>query len=179
MDDVSVKQGKHKARHGGTTMRAVLSRYTGWIGAYPSPHRSAPSIANTLQHPIGRREQCDLPCFDNAEGYIAAARHLQVRYDTRCVNRPQSNGVAERSVRTLLRGRRIMLICIWAATRLLVRGTQILCLQAGHKDRNKKYIQHGLPTSSWQEVRWSTHTFRSTCRTFVHFVTGTHGPMQI
>ena len=58
--------------------------------------------------------------FDNAEEYVAAANQLNIRYDTRTANRPASNGVAERCVRTVLEGTRSVLLasglqhCYWA-----------------------------------------------------------------
>ena len=101
-------------------MCVLLDRYSGWIGAYPSPARSTPAIVNTLNDFIGRKDYCDLLYFDCAPEYVAAARQLQIRHDTRDANRPASNGVAERAVRTVLEGTRSVLFasglqhCYWA-----------------------------------------------------------------
>ena len=119
LDNVSVNK-EHRSRHNDSTMCVLLDRYTGWIGAYPAPARSTPMIVNTLQDFVGRKEFCSLLYFDGAPEYIAAARQLQIRYDTRDANRPASNGVAERVVRTQLEGTRSVLFasglqhCYWA-----------------------------------------------------------------
>ena len=58
--------------------------------------------------------------FDNAREYLDAANQLGIIYGTRDANRPQSNGVAERAVRSILEGTRSVLFqsglphCYWA-----------------------------------------------------------------
>ena len=105
LDNVSVNK-EHRSRHNDSTMCVLLDRYTGWIGACPAPTRSTPVIVNTLQDFIGQKDICSLLYFGGAPEYIAAARQLQIRHDTRYANLPASNGVAERAVRIQLEGTR-------------------------------------------------------------------------
>ena len=65
LDNVSVSD-EHRSRHNDKTMCVLLDRYSGWIGAYPSPARSTPAIVNTLNDFIGRKDYCDLLYFDGA-----------------------------------------------------------------------------------------------------------------
>lgn len=90
-------------------MCILLGRWWGWLGACPTPTKDAHAIVNTLQHFVGRQGTCDFLCFDNAKGYIAAARKLNIKFETRTANRRQSNGVAETDVRTVLAGTRSVL----------------------------------------------------------------------
>ena len=75
---------------------------------------------HTLRHFAGRRQEIDYLYFDNAREYLDAANQLGIIYGTRDANRPQSNGVAERAVRSILEGTRSVLFqsglphCYWA-----------------------------------------------------------------
>ena len=109
LDNVNILNPKKASRHGDKTVCVMIDRYAGWMAAIPSPNRTTEAIVHSLQQMIGRKNHCELLYFDNANEYIAAARFLQIKFNTRTANRPQSNGVAERAVRRVLEGARTLL----------------------------------------------------------------------
>jgi hypothetical protein len=120
MDNANILNPKQASRHKDKTLCVMLDRWAGWYGAYPAPDRTTETIVQNVQHFAGRRQKVDYMYFDNAREYIDAATQMGISYGTRDANRPQSNGVAERAVRTILEGTRSILFqsglqhCYWA-----------------------------------------------------------------
>ena len=149
MDNANILKPKQASRHGGKIVCIILDRYTGWLGAYPSPDRTTSSIVASLQHFIGRKETCNLLYFDNADEYLAAAKQMQITYDTRDANRPASNGVAERAVRSLLEGARSVLFesglqhCYWAEAADYFSFTKNITVPVRDTKKTPYELRHG------------------------------------
>ena len=79
LDNVNILNPKRASRHDHRTMCALMDRFTGWMEAIASPDRTQGAIIAALQQRTGRKDNCDMLYFDNANEYIAAAKFLQIR----------------------------------------------------------------------------------------------------
>jgi len=86
------------------TAVAMYDRATGWYGCYPKASKSAEHTLEAFRHWQGPSEKILSFYADNAPELRQAAREMRWRMPTSTPGVPQTNGLAERSVRTLKEG---------------------------------------------------------------------------
>ncbi len=84
-----------------TVAVVLLDRGTRWIDVYPKGSKSTEHTVEAFQHFAGARDKVTGFYNDNAPELKAAARQCAWRISTATTGQPQTNGVAERSVRTV------------------------------------------------------------------------------
>ena len=87
-----------------TVVVVLLDRGTGWIDVYPKSSKSTEHTVEAFQHFAGAQNKVTSFYCDNAPELKAAARQCAWRISTATTGQPQTNGVAERSVRTVKEG---------------------------------------------------------------------------
>ena len=87
----------------------ILDRGTGWIECHPVPDKTSASAQVALARFAGPRVKVETFYSDNSEELRAAASALGWSHTTSVPGQPQTNGVAERAVRTVLEGTRATL----------------------------------------------------------------------
>ena len=87
-----------------TVAAVFLDRATKWIAVYPNSSKSAKHTTEAMRHFVGSKDKISNFYCDNAPELITAARACQRRLSTATTGMPQTNGVAERSVRTVKEG---------------------------------------------------------------------------
>ena len=87
-----------------TVAVVFLDRATKWIAVYPKSSTSAKHTIEAVKHFAGPEDKIASFYCDNAPELISGARACQWRFSTAATGMPQSNGVAERSVRTVKEG---------------------------------------------------------------------------
>ena len=81
-----------------------MDRATKWIAVYPISSKSAKHTIEAMRHFAGSKDKVSSFYCDNAPELVTAARSCQWRLSTATTGMPQTNGVAERSVRTVKEG---------------------------------------------------------------------------
>ena len=81
-----------------------MDRATKWIAVYPKSSKSAKHTIEAMKHFAGSKDRVSSFYCDKAPELITAARACQWRLSTATTGMPQTNGVAERSVRTVKEG---------------------------------------------------------------------------
>ena len=87
-----------------TVAVVLLDRGTGWLDVYPKASKSTEHTIEAFQHFAGANDKVTNFYCDNAPELKAAARTCSWRISTATPGQPQTNGVAERSVRTVKEG---------------------------------------------------------------------------
>ncbi len=87
-----------------TVAVVLLDRGTGWIDVYPKGYKSTEHTVEAFQHIAGAKDKATRFYCDDAPELKAAARECAWRISTATTGQPQTNGVAERSVRTVREG---------------------------------------------------------------------------
>ena len=82
---------------------------TGWIECCPTATKSADDARRALQDFVGHDEKVGAACSDNADEIAIAIKDLGWRHHAATPGRPQTNGRAERTVRSVLEGTRTLL----------------------------------------------------------------------
>ena len=93
------------ARHGDTTALVVRDKATGWVGAYPSKRKSAEEVQEAVNTFKGS-ETIKRWCSDGAPELHAVCRNLGIRHDVSDPHRHETNGLIERTNRTIIEGAR-------------------------------------------------------------------------
>ena len=102
---ISDRKGK-----GGETVAIVIKDvWSGWSECTPLKARTEGNTFAAMRDFVGIREKVRMFHSDDARELKAAARRLGWRHRTATPYRPQSNGIAERSNRTVLEGTRCAL----------------------------------------------------------------------
>ena len=96
------------ARHGDTTALVIRDKGTGWIGAYPSKRKSAEDIQTAVNSFKGS-ETVKRWYSDGAPELHSVCRTLGIRHDTSNPHRSETNGLIERTNRTVIEGARCLL----------------------------------------------------------------------
>jgi hypothetical protein len=96
------------ARHGDTTALVVRDRGTGWIASYPSKRKSAEDIKGAVNDFIGSDIVTRLYSVGAPE-LPAVCRVLGIRLVISDPHRSETNGVVERTNRTVIEGARCCL----------------------------------------------------------------------
>ena len=96
------------AKHGDTTSLVTRDKATGWVAAYPSKRKSTEDIMEAVNNfkgsqPIKRWHP------DGAPKLHAVCRKLGIRHDTSDPHRSETNGLIERTNRTIIEGARCLL----------------------------------------------------------------------
>ena len=87
----------------------MADSYTKWIEGFPKGTKSSEDTIAACQTFVGADDVVKLFYTDGAQELEAAALRLGWRHDTSPPYRPQANGVAERAVRTVVEGTRVLL----------------------------------------------------------------------
>ena len=89
-----------------TVCLVLLDRGTGWIDVYPTGSKSTERTAEAeaSQHFAVAKDRVTSFYCDHAPEWKAAARQCAWRISTATTGQPQTDGVAERSVRTVKEG---------------------------------------------------------------------------
>jgi len=88
----------------------VLDRGTDWVQCYPLPNKSRDEAIKAFTHFEGGKRCAQLFYSDNAPELCAAADTMGWPHERATPGRPATNGVAERTVRSVLNGTRASLL---------------------------------------------------------------------
>ena len=109
MDHVSSDGELGQSTSGNTTALIVRDVATGWLDAYPAGSKLAEEVVASLQHFVSHAEKVGYIASDGAPEYKDACRTLGYRHKTSTPGRPQTTGVAKRSVQDAVQGARALL----------------------------------------------------------------------
>ncbi len=82
----------------------MLDRAIQWIAVYPLAPETAKHTIETLRHLAGSTDKIASFYSDNGPELAAAARACKWRFATSTTGQPQTNGVADTSVRAVKEG---------------------------------------------------------------------------
>jgi hypothetical protein len=102
------KNSNSPAKHGDTTALVVRDRGTGWTQAYPAKTKSSDEIKAAVQDFKGSAK-VELWYSDGAPELHIACRDEGIRHDKADPHRSETNGVIERTNRTVIEGARSLL----------------------------------------------------------------------
>ena len=94
---------------GNVTALIVRDVFTGWLDGYPAGSKCTEEVIHALQHFVSPTEKAGMVATDDALEYESACKQLGYRHRTSTPGRPQTNGIAERSVREALEGARTVM----------------------------------------------------------------------
>ena len=106
----------------------MLDVATGWLGCYPTASKSGEDATRALQDFVGSGDKVGSFYSDNAEELVKAAENMGWRHHTSTPGRPQTNGRAERTVRTVLEGTRTLLEQSKMPSKWWSRAARTFCL---------------------------------------------------
>ena len=121
----------------------IVDRATGWMGCYPTATKSAEEAKKALQDFVGNTDSVGCLYTDNAEELNIAADELGWRHHTSTPGRPQTNGRAERSVRTVLEGTRTLLEQSKMPLKWWSRAARTFCLYY-NSSQNHQYRKNSM-----------------------------------
>ena len=105
-----VDAGKHGlSGYGENNAIVIADSYTKTIYGYPRTSHATSSVVSALQEFVSSGDKVGLFYTDGAGELEKAALKMEWRHDASPPYRPQSNGVAERAVRTVVEGTRALL----------------------------------------------------------------------
>ena len=80
----------------------ILDRFTGWMGAYPAKTKMAEEVVTAFTSFIGHSNPRVKRVYtDGSREFERALKDLHLPHDVSVPYDPQSNGVAENSIRRL------------------------------------------------------------------------------
>ena len=88
------------SRGGARYALIIQDEHTKWIQAYATKTRSYQEVMQSFKRFMPMDQTPKHVYLDNAPELIKAMEELQWTFDTRTPHRPETNGVAERAVRT-------------------------------------------------------------------------------
>ena len=109
MDHLSSDGEVGMSLSGNTTALIVRDVFTGWLNGYPAGSTCTEEVIYALQHFVSPTEKVGMVATDDALEYECACKHLGYRHRTSTPGRPQTNGIAERSVREAIEGARTVM----------------------------------------------------------------------
>ncbi len=127
MDHLSSDGEAGLSRSGNSTALVVRDLFTGWIDAYPAGSKCADEVVQALLNFVAVDETVGYVASDGAEEYKAAMKQLGWRHRTSTPGRPQTNGIAERTVRNVLEGTRAVLHQAGASPRWWSKAIRHYC----------------------------------------------------
>ena len=101
---------------------------TGWIDVFPASSHHVDETVEALQTMVGPRDKVRSIYSDDAPEFKAAVRVLGWRLSTSTPGKPQSNGIAERAVRSVVDGARTLLEQSGLPIRWWSRAARFFCL---------------------------------------------------
>ena len=87
----------------------IADRATRWVECYPLKDKTHSSAKVAFSFYLGPRSRCRLLWTDKSRELIAMAESLCIPHGTSTPYRPETNGIAERAVRSVLEGTRTIL----------------------------------------------------------------------
>ena len=93
-------------RDGDKYALVVLDKYTGIIMAYPAKHKDAEHTEASFRQFLAAIDEVKHIYTDNSGELLEACRKLGWRHDTSTPHRPQTHGLAERAVKSVMQGTR-------------------------------------------------------------------------
>ena len=94
---------------GNVTALIVRDVFTGWLDGCPAGSKCTEEVFHALQHFVSPTEKVGMVATDDALEYECACKQLDYRHRTSTPGRPQTNGIAERSVREAIEGARTVM----------------------------------------------------------------------
>ena len=118
----------------------ILDMFTRWIDSYPMSSHNTDTTAAAFTHFLGPRNKPKLIYSDGSKELAGACKALQLPHDVSTPQRPQTNGTAERAVRTVLEGTRAVLLASGLPHRWWADATRCFCFLRNLTLKD----QHGL-----------------------------------
>ena len=133
-------------RQGQRVSLVIQDRYSGWLESHPAPTKSADDVACAFRAFLGK-SMPNKVYTDGSKEFEAALRELGHPHDTSTPYRPQSNGVAEQSVRRFKEGTRCALFQSGLSPIWWAEASKTFCLLRNITDKireNSPYFwRHG------------------------------------
>ena len=108
-DHIILGQATEYGMKGESTALVVSDRATGWLDAFPLPNKSSEEAYGALNKVVSRGGNVHSIHTDDAPELIKAIRDLGWQHSTATPGRPQTNGVAERAVKSVIEGVRTVM----------------------------------------------------------------------
>ena len=120
-------------------------RGAGWTMAYPARNKSAEEIKVAAQDLVGS-DEVKLWCSDGAPELHAVFREMGLRHDKSDPHRSETNGVIERTNRTVLEGTRTILFQSGMPYKYWRSAAKCFCALCNthHADKKKGTIPYGF-----------------------------------
>ncbi len=139
MDDLSSDGDVGMSLSGNVT--ALIARdATGWLDAYPAGSKCTEEVSHALQHFMSPTDKVGLVATDDALEYERACKQLGYRHRTSTPGRPQTNGIAERSVREAVAGARTMMQKSRLSAPMVVESTATLLFLAQRHEASERGV---------------------------------------
>ena len=100
-----------ESRLGDSVCLMILDRFTGWMGSYPARNKSAEEVVTAFEAFLGTgNPRVKRVYTDGSKEFERAFKDLHLSHDVSVAYDPQSNGVAENSIRRMKEGTRCALV---------------------------------------------------------------------
>ena len=103
-DHAILNEGSKSAEEENLVACIIQDAYTGIIGAYPCPTKSAVETTKSFQRYLGPDVKAKHVYTDNLKEFQCSLADLAVSHDTCTPYTPATNGIAERAVRRVKEG---------------------------------------------------------------------------
>ena len=141
--DPAIMGSGETCRNGDQVCLVILDRFTGWMSAYPSKTKDAESVADGFQKCFGQNQnEMKRVYTDGSLEFKKGLRLIHVPHDASLPYDPQSNGVAENSIRRFKEGTRCLLVQSGLSPMWWAEAARCFC---EYRSVSDFYQQEGTP----------------------------------